>query len=294
MFKNMNILIAGGDARYLPVMEQLAESGASVYIAGYDHIKIDQDRIIQTNIENMNFKQCDAILLPVSGTDSAGHVTAMYSDSQVVLSQASFNQTPEHCIIYTGISGNYLEEAAKKANRKIVRLFERNDVAIFNSVPTAEGALKIAIEETNHTIHGSNVMVLGFGRVGSTVSRTFHAMGAHVTVACRRSASFARIHEMSMEPIYMNNVDDVIGTQHIVINTIPHPVLDETTLAKVNRSALLIDLASKPGGINFKAAEDLGIKAIHALGIPGKTAPLTAGKIIAQVMIELLQQQNKS
>src|SRR5699024_12265895 len=73
---------------------------------------------------------------------------------------------------------------------------------------------------------------------------------------------------------------------HDALPIFPHPVLDETTLAKVNRSALLIDLASKPGGINFKAAEDLGIKAIHALGIPGKTAPLTAGKIIAQVMIE--------
>jgi len=292
LLNKMKVLIAGGDTRYIPVMEQLAKQGASVSVAGYDQIKMDQTEIVQTKIEKVDFGQLDAVLLPVSGTDPNGHVTAMYADSPVVLSQAFFSKTPEHCVIYTGISGPYLEDIAKQTNRKIVRLFERDDVAIFNSVPTAEGTLKLAIEETDQTIHSSDVLVLGFGRVGSTVSRTFQAIGANVTVGCRKPADYARIHEMSMKPVHMKNLDEVIGEQQIIINTIPHHVLDEERLAKVNRSALIIDLTSKPGGTNFKAAEQLGIKTIHALGIPGKTAPQTAGEIIAQVMIELLQEQN--
>jgi len=286
----MKILILGGDKRYLPVIETLADNGAIVSLAGFVQLDINHPDIHHLKMEDIDFKQMDAIVLPVSGTDQEGKVEAPYSDQTIYLSKQMINQTPEHCVIYTGISNTYLDEAVNEANRKIMRIFERDDIAVLNSIPTAEGALKLAIEESDRTVHSSNVMVLGFGRVGMTVSRTFSAIGANVSVCCRKPADFARAQEMALHPVPLQQLDETVKNQHIIINTIPKLVLDSEVLTKADRSSLIIDLASKPGGTDFDAAKNSGIKAIHALGLPGKTAPQTAGEIIASVLMELLSE----
>lgn len=289
MLKQKNILVAGGDNRYLPVIDTFIHHGATVYAAGFDQLHFKKQGVIQSSLEEMDFQRLDAILLPVSGTDHNGKIESSYSDTPLHLSPSHIKQTQEHCVIYTGISNTYLDEAAKDAGRKVVRIFERDDIAILNSIPTAEGALKIAIEETDITIHGSEVLVLGFGRVGMTVSRTFQQIGANVSVACRKEADLARIQEMQLTPIPMEQLLEAVGKKQIIINTVPHLILDEQKLVNIDPSALIIDLASKPGGTDFEAADRLGLKAIHALGIPGKTAPRTAGRIIAHVLLDLFQ-----
>ena len=62
-------------------------------------------------------------------------------------------------------------------------------------------------------------------------------------------------------------------------------------LEKLPRGALVIDLASLPGGTDFDAAEALGIRAEHALALPGKCAPDTAGALIAQTVLTILQER---
>lgn len=289
----MNILIAGGDKRYLPVIDTLIDHGITVYLAGFDQLPMGKGGAVQSSMDKIPFTKLDAILLPVSGTDEKGNIETTYSDKPLSLTPSHVNQTPEHCVIYTGISNTYLDDVAKAANRKVIRIFNRDDIAILNSIPTAEGTLKIAIEETDHTIHGANVIVLGFGRVGVTVSKTFQQIGANVSVSCRKQADLARIHEMKMNPIHLEQLEQAIGEQHIIINTIPHPILDEKMLAKIKQSSLVIDLASKPGGTDFEAAKRLHLKAIHALGIPGKIAPRTAGEIIGKILMELLKNETK-
>ena len=53
-----------------------------------------------------------------------------------------------------------------------------------------------------------------------------------------------------------------------VINTVPAPVLPRTLLQQLPGGALIIDLASLPGGTDFAAAEELGLHAEHALALP--------------------------
>ncbi len=77
---------------------------------------------------------------------------------------------------------HYLDKIAKKADRELVQLFKRDDVAIYNSIPTVEGTIMMAIQNTDITIHQSSVAVLGLGRVGMSVARTFSLLGAKVKV----------------------------------------------------------------------------------------------------------------
>ncbi|PAV28848.1 dipicolinic acid synthetase subunit A [Virgibacillus profundi] len=294
MLKDLHVLLIGGDARYLEIIDKLVNEGVKVYLIGYDQLSFNNPNIINSKIDKINFKAIDAIILPVAGTDTAGEVEAIYSDNTVYLSEEMLIQTPEHCIIYTGTTNSFLNTAVKSANRKLIVLFDRDDIAIFNSIPTAEGALNLAIEETDFTIHGANVMVLGFGRVGFTVARLFDSVGANVSVAARRPSAIARIKEMGLTSVKVSEMEQEITDMAICINTIPQQILNEKVISAMDKSALIIDLASKPGGMDFAFAKKKGVKAIHALGMPGKTAPKTAGRIIGEVLLELLKEIEKT
>lgn len=289
MLNGLPILIIGGDARYLEVLKKLAEDGANVVLVGFDQLSFDYPNVRHSKMNNIDFSEIDVIILPVAGTNAEGKVETTFSDSDIFLSKEMIAQTPKHCIIYTGISNSFLDHAAESTNREIVRLFARDDIAISNSIPTAEGAVRLVIEQTDITIHGARVMVLGFGRVGFTVSRLFSSIGANVSVAVRKSSDVARIKEMGMKPILLEKLAEEITDSDICINTIPHPILDAAIISKMAKSTLIIDLASKPGGTDFAFAEKQGMKALHALGLPGKIAPKSAGGIIAGVLGALLK-----
>jgi len=286
--KNSDLLILGGDQRYLEVINQLASKGLHIVLAGFDQMSFSHPNISNQKVDQVDFEKIDAILLPLNGTGAGGEVEAVYTDEAVALSPDMLKRTPDHCIVYTGISNEYLDKAVDQAGRKLVRLIDRDDVAILNSIPTAEAVLKIAIEETGYTIHGSNVMLLGFGRTGVTLARLFSAVGANVFVAARKDSDFARITEMGLHPVHLDHLVDYISDIDICINTVPHMLLTEAILSKMPVSVLIIDIASKPGGTDFAFAEEKGIKTIHALGLPGKTAPKTAGEIISTVLYKLL------
>jgi dipicolinate synthase subunit A len=159
-------------------------------------------------------------------------------------------------------------------------LLERDDVAIYNSIPTTEGALMMAIQHTDFTIHGSVCLVLGMGRCGLSLARTLHAIGAKVRVGVRQSAHKARATEMGMEAFDLAELGEHIREADIVFNTIPALVLTAQVLSHARHDVVIIDLASKPGGVDYAFAEKRGIKAILAPSLPGIVAPKTAGRIL--------------
>ena len=71
-------------------------------------------------------------------------------------------------------------------------------------------------------------------------------------------------------------------------------ILDQTLLPLVPKSCLCIDLASKPGGIDLRAAEQLELETIWALGLPGKVAPGSAGQAIVDTVLQILTEQEVS
>lgn len=148
----------------------------------------------------------------------------------------------------------------------------------------------MAIQHTDFTIHGSNVTVLGLGRCGMSIARAFHALGAKVKVGARRSEHLARITEMGLTPFHLNNTEKEVANTDILINTIPLLIVTPAVIAKLPTHTLVIDIASKPGGTDFRYAEKRGIKALLAPSLPGIVAPKTAGQILADVLTQLLQE----
>ena len=242
-------------------------------------------------IDNVDFSKIDAIILPVKGTDLKGQVDTIFSNEKVFLTKELLEKTPEHCTVYSGITNDYLNVLIKETDRILVQLFDRDDVAILNSIPTVEGTIMMAIQHTDTTIHGSKVIVLGLGRVGMSVARTFHALGAKVKVAANQSEHIARIIEMGLTPVHLDDLQIAVEDIDICINTIPHLVVTSDVIEKMPLHTLVIDLASKPGGTDFQYAEKRGVKALLAPSLPGIVAPKTAGNILADVLAQLLDGQ---
>lgn len=294
MLTGLHLAVIGGDARQLEIIRRLTELDAKLSLIGFEQLDHAFTGAIKEKINEVDFSTIDGIIIPVAGTNLDGQVDTIFSNEKVYLSEDILLNTPSHCTVYSGISNSYLDDITAKADRRLVQLFQRDDVAIYNSIPTVEGTIMMAIQHTDFTIHGSNILVLGLGRVGMTVARTFDSLGAHVKVGARKTEHIARITEMSLNPFHLNNLDEHVKDVNICINTIPHMVVTASVISKMPPHTLIIDLASKPGGTDFRYAEKRGIKALLAPSLPGIVAPKTAGQILANVLSRVLKEDLQS
>ncbi|MGG3466683.1 dipicolinic acid synthetase subunit A [Neobacillus pocheonensis] len=289
MLTGMQIAVIGGDARQLEIIRKLTELDARLSLIGFEQLDHAFTGAVKEKMDEVDFSNIDALILPVPGTNLEGQVETIFSNEKVVLTEEMLGKTPEHCTIYSGISNAYLNGITMQSKRSLVQLFERDDVAIYNSIPTVEGTIMMAIQHTDFTIHGSNVTVLGLGRCGMSVARTFAALGAKVKVGARKSEHLARITEMGLTPFHLNDLVHHVKDTDILINTAPHLIVTAMVISQMPSHTLIIDLASKPGGTDFRYAEKRGIKALLAPGLPGIVAPKTAGQILANVLAQLLE-----
>ena len=168
--------------------------------------------------------------------------------------------------------GGMLSEEAKaiaaEAGVELVDYFAREELAIRNAIPTAEGCIGVLLAQRKRTLWGSAVLLLGFGPVGQAVGTRLAALGAHVTVAARRPAQRAQAESLGMQGAELARLARLAPAFDTVVNTIPAQVLTAPVLARLRPGSLIVDLASRPGGTDFDAAARCGHKAIHALSLP--------------------------
>jgi len=289
---NHSIAVLGGDARYLEMIRQLQKE-KSLVLVGYDQLDQSYTGLKQVELRNLDQSKFDSIILPVRGISTDGTLEAVFSENKIELSSEWFKQLKPGTIVFSGIASADLKNACKEADVQLVTLMDRDDVAIYNSIPTAEGILMMAMENTDFTIHGSHIVVTGFGRVGQTVARMFKGLGARVTVCSKSTAERARIAELGAKPISFEELPLIASKADIVINTIPSLVIDRSVICELPAHGIILDLASKPGGTDFDYAAQRGVKAILAKSLPGIVAPKTSGKILADVIKEVLASEKK-
>jgi len=296
VLEGVRLAVIGGDDREIFLIPELQRHGA--YIIG---LGLEKSPLGDSIEHARNFKdiigKADALLFPMFGTDERGLVKAKYSNSPIILNNDVLESIPPGVPLFIGWARPALKIAAENLNIRVIEIANRDEVAILNSVPSAEGAIQMAMEATNITIHSSNSFVLGLGRCGLTLANTLKGMGARVTVVARKPADLARAIEMGVKAIDYSELRKEICKAEIIFNTVPALILDRFLLEVMSREAVIIDLASIPGGTDFEYAQMLGIKAQLAPGLPGIVAPKTAGRILAKIypplIIELLAPKNQ-
>ena len=178
------------------------------------------------------------------------------------------------------------KQIAQEAGVELVDYFAREELTIWNAIPTAEGCLAILLRQRKRTLWGSGVLVTGFGPVGQALGPRLAALGADVTVAARRPAQRALAESLGLRSVPLAALAGVAPAFDTV--------LTEPVLAALRPGSLIVDLASRPGGTDFAAARRLGLTAFHALSLPAACAPETAGEFVAQTVCEILREREGS
>lgn len=269
------ISIIGGDLRIAFLADLFAKDNLDVYMYGFEKgegsifekiKKNEKIHICENELDCINTGDIIISSIPFSGDNET--VKAPYSNKKIYIDDIL--RLAENKLL---IAGSIKEDIYKKVEdrTKIIDIMKLEEVAILNGISTAEGTLKIAIDETKRTIHGSNILILGFGRLGKVLAKMFKSLNANVFCEARRKDDLAWIKAYGYSEIKMDNLDENLKNKQIIINTIPHMILDENRLNLIDKDCLIIDLASKPGGVDFKTAEKLGLKVNWALGIPRKS-----------------------
>ena len=150
--------------------------------------------------------------------------------------------------------------------------------------------MQIAMEELPITLHRARVLVLGFGRLGRLAAHRFAALGAKVSVAARKWADLAWAEAYGYGAERIDQLGGWLCAYDLVINTVPGRVLGAGYLADLKPGCLVVDLASKPGGVDLEAASQMGVRVIWALSLPGKVAPVTAGRAIRDTIYHILHE----
>ncbi|MCE5168110.1 dipicolinate synthase subunit DpsA [Paenibacillus profundus] len=288
MLTGVQVVFIGGDARQLEIIHKFIELDASITLVGFDQLQNPFHGVQRQPLTPELLKDADAIMLPAVGTDDNGKVHAIFTSDELMLTEEHMAVVPEHCVIFTGMSKPYLSKLCTKYRISLIELFDRDDVAIYNSIPTAEGAVMMAIQHTDITLHGSESVVLGMGRTGFTLARTLLGLGANVRIGVRKDEHFARATEMGFRPFFLSELAHQVSNIDLLFNTIPTMIVTAQVIAQIPNRAVIIDLASFPGGVDFRFAEKRGVKAMLAPGLPGIVAPKSAGRILAHCITKLL------
>ncbi len=170
--------------------------------------------------------------------------------------------------------------------------YESDAFSIANAIPSAEGAVEIAMRELNVTLHGAKALVIGYGRIGKVLSRLLSRLGVTVTASARKPSDVAWIRADGHIPTETGKLCERLKESRydVIFNTVPHTVLGEAELREIPRGTLIVDLASRPGGVDIPTADRMKHNVVWALSLPGKVAPVTSGKITADAVIERIKE----
>ncbi len=270
------IAIIGGDKRALFAGSELLKSGYEVYLSGFDKL-ISFGGLKIVSIDTA-LESCSVVLLPLNCAE--GKIPCPFSDSDIALEKA-FTQRLKDKLIFGGRGCEGLE---------IFNILEDEAFARQNALPTAEGAALVAMENYEGTIAGADILVIGYGRIGRALSKLLRAMGARVSVSTRSEEKAFEITLGGNTPVDTLSLRTLCGYD-IVFNTADSLVLDKNILVNSGSDTLLIDLASYPGGIDFETARELGFTAVHALALPGRYSPQSAGKAISDAVLRKLKEE---
>ncbi len=279
--------IIGGDKRQLYCAQSIARDGYGVFLYGFDEFEYGEEMAMVPNCELRSAAEADAVILPMPLSKDGKNLYAPYSganDELKTVLELIGNEKP----VFSGIYGK--ADAEITAGLNIRRYSDREDFAAANAVPTAEGAIELAMKEYSGTINGSRCLVSGCGKCGRVLSSMLKGLCADVTVYARKSTD-----RVFAEAVGMKSISSLsLGSEYdLIFNTVPAQLFDALTLAKIASEAIVIDLASLPGGVDDKAAERMNIKVLHALSLPGKAAPKTAGIIIKNAVYNMLKEDMK-
>lgn len=286
MNDKMVFTFIGGDKRQKDAILIFAREGFLIKTYGLSNI--NHENVQMYDKLDRELFDSGVLMLPIPYCNTKGNINIRETNAELT-AETVLGSLPKGVLVILGRADAAFKSLAKKYNITYYDILEEEPFSVLNAIPTAEGAIQLAMERSDITLHGSNVLILGYGRIGRSLARMLKGIGANVTVEARSNSDLAWIYESGYKGIHLRELDTVLDSQNFIFNTIPSLIINRARLKQIRPSCIIIDLATFPGGTDFEAARELGIRADLDLGLPGIVAPKTAADIVCQVTKEILK-----
>ena len=282
--------VIGGDLRIIELVKILAKENNIVYTYGLENAEQlkNLDNVIICEKLTQVVKEAEVVIGPIPFSSNGKEINTPFSNVSISIRELMHALNAK--ILIAGTIAPEVYDMANDEYIEIIDIMKREELAVLNTVSTAEGTIEIAISNTNKILHGSKVLILGFGRIGKVLARKMAGLSTRVTCAARKDEDLAWIKAYGHNATNINTLGENLSDYDIVINTVPHLILTRERMEYVSEECLLIDLASNPGGIDKKVAKDRNLKLIWALALPGKVAPVTTAEFIKDTIYNILKE----
>lgn len=274
------IAIFGGDMRQVYIAETLIKKGYSVCTYHLEK-PVQDERYTELHSFEDGFKECQILICPIPMTKN----TLPIKDLAVIFDK----QLKEDHVLIGGAIPNEIAKILDEKKIVYYDLMKNEKVAVLNAVATAEGSIAAAIQSSVINLHGSNCLVLGYGRCAKVLAGKLKGLNAIVTVASRTDEALAYANAAGMGTVYLSDLKKILPSFDFIFNTIPSLILDKKNLLLVRPDVVIIDIASAPGGIDYEYADERGLNAKLCLGLPGKTAPKISADILEDEILRIIE-----
>lgn len=278
------------DARSLAVAERLASLGGEVTVLGgrewMDKCPLDRAGSLKSAVV-----QRRVLVLPTPAFDGEGRIRLSAKEAGESAREL-FDLADAETPIFAGRVGKDEKKLAEERGVSLVDYMQMEEVQWRNAIPTAEGALCLAMQRLDITLKDAHVAVLGYGRIATALCERLQALGAKVTSAARKPRDVVRMELAGYRALLIKDERSLLPLTtgyDVIFNTVPYRLLTPLLMERMHPKTLLVELASAPGG--WDPATVVGDRAIYAPGLPGVYAPRTAGDIIARAIFSAMKEE---
>lgn len=278
--------VIGGDKRQYYLAKILKKRGYKVGTYLLESFQ-EKEEIPCMNSFETAIRSAKNILAPTPmGIQKEGKKELFHFENQKILIEKFEEEMQEKQRLFAGCIPEEVKEGLLQKGIVIFDYMTRKEIAIYNSVATAEGVIAEAIIHNPKNIYKSRCVVLGYGICGKTIVQYLKGMGAYVTVCVRREEAKASASLMADEAIFIEDMTASLKKSDFIFNTIPDKILKTSILKQLKNQPMILDIASGSGGVDYEYAKQVGIEAYLCKALPGKYAPESSAAILAKLILE--------
>ena len=295
MSEKYTFSVIGGDHRQLVIIKKLLLLGHGVKVFSISApIGCIPGAEFMSSAEKA-LEGSDILLLPLPMSRDGISINLTSTPEELgIASLFGMLSKKEKPLIFGGLIPREARALTENAALELIDYYKCEELQIKNALPSAEGAIMVAMENTDRVIEGMEVLVCGYGRIGKILAHKLKLLGANVSVAARRDEVLCEIAMSGFDPIDIKRPDELTQASinsDVIFNTIPVQIFSKQIINKIDTDPLYIEIASAPGGIDVQSARAHGMRLIFAPSLPGKYAPSSAGEYIFETIKDILDKR---
>ena len=287
--------VIGGDMRQVYLAEELSQDSNRICFYALCNTPNKQN-YHETSLvsEAVSLEEAcglaDCIICPIPFLRNGSFLNQSAFNENLSVSEISANLKSGQTFFAGCIPKNFKLNAAE-TGVQVFDLMQNTPLSFFNSFATAEGAICEAIKLSPVNLHHSSCAVLGYGKCGRTICHYLKGMFARVYAFSNEEKELAQAALIAEKTGMLKDFGTHAGEFDFIFNTIPAQVITSEILKTMKHSVTIIDIASAPGGVDFTAAAELGIRAALCPGLPGKYAPSSSAMAVKRTIKKILMEQ---